>query len=151
MVYTNDFETVYSHYPLKKGKFQAQKTWSKLSQNGQLPETNVMIKAIADQKKERSYLRRNNKFCPPWKHFSTWLNAGCWTDQCFVEDEKPKHRPQVASINNIHRAYNILCNVGEKQFREFCEGVRMDAEDRERVWNKYKFSFDVKGLARGIG
>ena len=146
MVYTNDFETVYSHYPLKKGKFQAQKTWSKLKQDGQLPEPDVMIKAIADQKKERSYLRNQNKFCAPWKHFSTWLNAGCWTDECFYKDE-PRPVARVSSVENLHRAYNILVNVSEARFKEFCEGVRMDPEDRERVWNKYNMAFNVKQLA----
>jgi len=150
MVYTNDFETVYSHYPLKKGKFQAQKTWSKLKQDGQLPEADVMIKSIHDQIKERRFLKSQNRFCPVWKHFSTWLNAGCWTDECVFTDITPKAqpKPQVSNINNLYRAYNVLVACGHEKFEEFCRGVNLTANDREAVENKYNLSFNVNELAQ---
>ena len=153
MVYTQRFEFVWGQLPrgMKKGKFQAQKTFQKLSDKGELPDNDVILKAIADQQKERRYLRSQNKFVPEWKHFSTWLNAGCWNDECFYQDEAPKPKPQVSNINNLHRAFNILCNVGEDKFKEFCEGVRMSSEDRERVWNKYNMSLDINKLAQRIG
>ena len=155
MTYTKPFETVYSHYPLKKGKFQAQKTWKKLNDAGELPDVEVMIKAIADQKSERSYLKRQNRFIPPWKHFSTWLNAGCWTDEFECDLQFSRSQAEVPKTSNgldsMVRALNILSTLGEDKFREFCKGVRMPPGDIEAVEFKFHGKFNIGSLTRGIG
>ena len=150
MHYTEDFLSVYEHYPLKKGKFQAQKTWNKLSDKGDLPEIKNMIKAIANQKKERSFLKNQNRFVPQWKHFSTWLNAGCWDDECEFQASRTPTVRKSNGIQDMQRAFNILCNVGEKKFHEFCRSVGMPDNDKEAVWNKYNLRFDAKKLAKGM-
>ena len=154
MTYTKPFEQVYNLYPLKKGKFQAQKTWSKLNDSGQLPDVDVMMKAIVNQKKERAFLKGQNRFVPEWKHFSTWLNAGCFDDECELQvvRTEPK-RNNGNGLANMQRALNILENIGEARFHEFCEGVRMPENDKEAVLNKYNMAFDVNKLAgcvRGV-
>ena len=58
-MYTKPFENVYSHYPLKKGKYQAQKTWTRIYAD--LPGEETLIKAIKDQIKERKFLKRNKR------------------------------------------------------------------------------------------
>lgn len=151
MTYTKPFESVYQHYPLKKGKFQAQKTWTKIYSD--LPEESVLIKAIQDQKTERSFLKRNNRFCPPWKHFSTWLGAQCWLDECELPLRAVKaiQNSPGNGVDAMMRAYGILKNFGEKEFYDYCDQIRMSVEDIAAVRYKYSGSYDVNKLARGIG
>ena len=155
MTYTQPFENVYSHYPLKKGKFQAQKTWNKLSDDGSLPNEDTLIKAIHLQVKERVFLKSQNRFCPPWKHFSTWLNCGCFDDECELQVQRvqPK-KVNGNSIETIMRALNILTNISEAKFDEYCRAVNMNSNDKEAVLNKYNMAFRddaVQHFTRGIG
>jgi hypothetical protein len=83
--YSVKFLQFYSFYPIKKSKEQAWKSWQKLENEKRLPEVGILLKAIEDQKQEREHKLSNNKFCPEWKHPSTWLNGSCWAD----EAEKP--------------------------------------------------------------
>ena len=151
MTYTQPFENVYSHYPLKKGKFQAQKTWNKLNDEGALPDESTLIKAIHTQKKERTFLKGQNRFVPEWKHFSTWLNAGCVDDSCELQVARtPPAKRNGNGVDNMVRAYNLLKNVPDK-FDEFCDSVGMSPGDKEAVLNKHNMSFNIKQLAAGIG
>jgi hypothetical protein len=154
MTYTKPFEQVWQELPkkMKKGKFQAQKTWQKLNDKGELPETADILSAIRKQKKERAFLRSQNRFVPEWKHFSTWLNAGCVDDEVelAVERTEPK-RNNGNGIDNMKRALNILTNISEEKYHEFCKATNMCDNDKEAVWNKFSMAFDVQGLAKGIG
>ena len=80
-----------------------------------------------------------------------WITARRWEDDLSEHSAAPKPRSKSTGIDNLVRAYNILVNVSEEKFKEFCEGVRMDPEDRERVWNKYQYSFNINQLTRKIG
>jgi hypothetical protein len=151
MTYTAPFERVYSHYPLKKGKFQAQKTWTKMY--AELPNEDVLIKAIKDQKTERAFLERSNRFAPPWKHFSTWLNSGCWTDECELPLRAVKAIQNTPGngVDTMMRAYNILCNIGEPEFKDYCKQTKMPPGDVEAVIFKSRGKYDVSRLVGGIG
>ena len=153
MICTKPFERVYSHYPLKKGKFQAQKTWTKLNDSGDLPDGQVLIKAIKDQKTERAFLKRQNRFCPSWKHFSTWLNARCWSDECELPlgVTKAAHNTPGNGVDNMVRALNILNNLGRDRFDEFCRAVEMPVQDIEAVRFKHSGEYSIESLTRGIG
>jgi len=83
-IFSKDFLEFYMAYPVHKSKDAAWKAWQK--RNGDMPSLPNIIKAIDAQKAEKKYLSDNGKFCPEWKHPSTWLNQGCWAD----EVEKPK-------------------------------------------------------------
>ena len=151
MTYTKPFERVYSMYPLKKGKFQAQKTWSKMFAD--LPSEDVLIKAIKDQKTERAFLKRSNRFCPPWKHFSTWLNSGCWTDECELplRAVKAVHNTPGNGVDKMVRALNILTNLGETEFKDYCKQAKMPQGDIEAVKFKFSGKYDITRLSRQIG
>lgn len=152
MRYTKPFESVWKELPkqMKKGKFQAQKTWTTLNDAGRLPDPDKIINAIQQQKKERVFLRKQNRFVPEWKHFSTWLNAGCVDDACELQVVRTQPRQGDNGIGNMERALNILTNLGEEKFHEFCRGVNMPDNDKEAVWNKYNMAFDVNKLAAGV-
>ena len=154
MTYTKPFERVWQELPkkMKKGKFQAQKTWTKLNDSGDLPETEDILTALRNQKKERVFLKGQNRFVPEWKHFSTWLNAGCVDDavELAVVRTEPK-RNNGNGIEDMKRALNILTNISEAKFNEFCKGVQMCSNDKEAVMNKFNMTFDVQRLAKGIG
>lgn len=93
---TADFHSFFwPIYPNKKGKQGALKKWESLAISGKLPTTEKILSAIKEQIKEKEYLCRNNKFCPEWKHPSTWLNNGCWDDEVQCEP-KPKEKIYVA-------------------------------------------------------
>ena len=151
MTYSTDFEMCWKCYPLKKGKFQAYKTWQKVK--GDLPETSVITKAIQDQKTERAFLKRQNRFSPHWKHFSSWLNAGCWTDECELplRVAKAVHNTPGNGVDAMVRALNILENISEAKFQEFCKSTNMPVGDIEAVLLKQSGKYDVTRLAWGIG
>lgn len=84
------FDKFWDKYPLKKGKQQALKIWAKLSKSKNLPEIDILLSAIDNQIQEKKYLKDHNKFCPEWKHPSTWLNGGCWDDDVKISDTNLK-------------------------------------------------------------
>ena len=144
-----DFDKFWSHYPLKKGKGYAKKCFEKARKNG-LPETDVLIGAIEDQKREKAHLRSQNRFTPEWKNPSTWINQECWKDECILPKPAIK-RIKVHSIETLHRAYNILSNLGQEKFKSYCLQVGLSKDDQEAVWNKYQGKFNVNELAGRIG
>ena len=80
------FDIFYAEYPLKKARGQALKTWDKLTKQKKLPDIEVLLNAIKDQKAERVLKQSKNQFVPGIPYPSTWLNAESWSD----EVEKPK-------------------------------------------------------------
>ena len=74
--YSTDFLEFYSAYPLKKSKAKAFQSWQKIK-----PDLGVCLSAIQSQMIEKSFLKAEKKFCPEWKHPSTWLNQQCWEDE----------------------------------------------------------------------
>ena len=145
----SDFDLFWSHYPYKKGKIYAEKCFERAKKKG-MPPVDTLIDAIHNQIKEKSYLKSQNKFCPEWKNPSTWLNQGCWQDECVLPD-RAKPRQKTYTIDTIHRAYNILKNLGEDKFNSYCDQVGLSDQDREAILNKHKGLFDVSKLTSGIG
>ncbi len=45
--------------------------------------------AIEAQIAHRAVLKSRNEFCPPWKHFKTWINGAWWTEEV-PQNNKPK-------------------------------------------------------------
>ena len=87
----NGFKTFYKAYPHKKDPKQAQKTWEKLTKKNELPNIEILLTAINNQIIERKYLIENEKFCPPWKNPSTWLNAGSWANEVKTVESDRKY------------------------------------------------------------
>jgi len=83
--YSVDFLKFYSAYPRKIAKTAAYKKW--VSLNNKLPPLDNILLAIEKQKEWRR--NANGEFRPDWKHPATWLNQGCWEDEC---ETKPKMR-----------------------------------------------------------
>ena len=86
--YSKDFLEFYSAYPLKKSKAKAYQAWKKLK-----PDLHACLAALQSQMIERGFLKAEKKFCPEWKHPSTWLNQQCWEDE--VETEKKTEKVYV--------------------------------------------------------
>jgi hypothetical protein len=145
------FDLFYSHYPLKKGKGAARKKYESLKKKKILPDDEILIKAIQDQQKEKSYLRSQNKFVAEWKHPATWLNQECWDDECFLPSTPTPIARPVNSLGNMTRAFNIISNLGQNAFESYCKQINMPPEDREAVINKYQGKYDIQKLVRGIG
>ena len=76
--YTKEFLDFYTAYPNKKEKPAAFKAWQKLNTKRPLLET--IIEAINKQIAWRK--NANGEFRPEWKNPATWLNKGCWDDEC---------------------------------------------------------------------
>lgn len=89
-----DFNEWYAHYPLKKSRQAALKKWLTLDRKGSLPDLPILLAAVEQQKREKESLRESGKFCPEWKHPSTWLNKGCWEDEIESTDcyEEPAEK-----------------------------------------------------------
>ena len=148
MIYSTDFLECWKYYPLKKAKYQAYKAWQKLKAD--LPEIPVILKSIQNQKKERAFLRRQNRFVPPWKHFSTWLNAGCWSDECEVPTKTVRNTP-MNGVDSMAVAFKILTNSGYTKFQEYCKSVSMPPGDIEAVQFKFSGKHNIDSLVGGIG
>jgi hypothetical protein len=54
-------------------------------------------------------------------------------------------------VDAMTRAYNILCNISEEKFKEFCKSTKMPPGDIEAVKFKYSGQYDITRLSRGIG
>jgi len=79
--YSDDFLIFYKKYPLKKSKAKAFESWQKLKKINSLPELPILLDSIDQQTKEKETKNSAGKFCPEWKHPSTWLNQKCWEDE----------------------------------------------------------------------
>jgi hypothetical protein len=102
---TDMFKIFWKEYPIKKSKAKAHDIWRKLKKNGKLPNIDIVLQSIANQKEEKQILSDNGLFVPEWKHPTTWLNQGCWDDEVVkVEKNEP---PQVN-----------LDEVASEQYRE---------------------------------
>ena len=71
-----NFDRFYEIYPIHKSKESARKIFDKINPDEEL--INKMIEAIELQKQEKQIKAKSGKFCPEWKHPSTWLNQRCW-------------------------------------------------------------------------
>jgi hypothetical protein len=88
---TSEFlESFWPAYPIKKSKKKAQALWESLSTSGKLPELSEILSAIESQKVEKEKLLDAGKFCPEWKHPTTWLYQGCWEDEIISIQERKK-------------------------------------------------------------
>jgi hypothetical protein len=147
-----DFEKWYDHYPLKKGRGAAKKKFEALSKKKILPDTEVLIQAVHDQIAERKHLRDKNQFVAPWKHPATWLNQECWDDVCILPRSTRKREIKLHSLETMRRAYNILSNLGMKDFESYCKQLKMLESDIEAVLCKHNGTHDVSKLPemRGI-
>ena len=85
------FALFWDQYPIKKGKMKTYEKWLLLIKNKTLPSIETILKAIKDQTEEReTLLQIPNKFIPEWKYPTTWLNQGCWSDECYIPETKPQ-------------------------------------------------------------
>jgi len=67
-----DFEAAWSEYPIKKERKRAEAAYKKALDDA------TPAEILAGVRRYRDDPERDPKFT---KHFSTWLNAGCWQDE----------------------------------------------------------------------
>ena len=100
MDYSPEFEVFWAHYPLRKDKGHAAKSFAKVAEH--LP---AMLEAIEAQELEREARASAGLFVPPWKYPGTWLNGRCWEDE--VEDvprngNDPNRCPRCGEPYRVH-------------------------------------------------
>jgi hypothetical protein len=76
----DDFEKIWTAYPLKKGRKPAFAAWCRLKPR---PPIEVVLAAIEKAKRSRDWVKDNGEFIP---HPTTWLNQERWTDE--IRSEK---------------------------------------------------------------
>jgi hypothetical protein len=79
--YSAEFLKFYAEYPNKKEKERAYKKWCMLKKAKKLPPLDRILLAVQTQKQWRTSAKAG-EFRPEWKHPATWLNGGCWEDEC---------------------------------------------------------------------
>ena len=155
MTYTTDFEKFWQGLPkpMKKGKGYAFECFGRLMKKKDCPTVAELSKAVRDQKKERAFLKRQNRFVPEWKNASTWINQGCWEDDCEmpIRVTKAAHNSPGNGVDLMVRGLNILTNLGESKFQDYCKQAKMPQCDIEAVRFKFSGKYNVESLARGIG
>lgn len=96
--YTEQFETAWSLYPLKTSKKTASASFEKALKEIQLED---LLDAIT---RYRDDPNRESKFT---KHFSTWLNQGCWEDD-------PLPAKQSGSDQRLARGYQMAQQLQQR-------------------------------------
>ena len=92
-----EFENLWKHYPNKKGKESAYKSYLKARQNGTTYDEVInglenYLKEIEVKKTETQYI----------KHGSTWFSQHCWQDEYVtVEESKPNGYDDV--VNELNK------------------------------------------------
>jgi len=86
--YSQDFLAFWSAYPKKQGGKEA--TWKSWNKN-ERPSIEIIMKAIAEQKREKEYLKSAGRFCPEWPNILTWVNKKRWEDE--TEMPRRSHSP----------------------------------------------------------
>jgi hypothetical protein len=93
--YTDEFERVYSLYPLKASKAAAFKSFQKAKKQ-------VSVETITEG--VVSYRDDPNRDPQFTKHFSTWLNQGCWDD----DPLPPRSGQKNASDERMERNLQVV-------------------------------------------
>jgi len=70
------FENLWSVYPKKKSKWQAEKAFSKINPDDKLLE--IMLSSLEKAKQSKEWKKNSGEFIP---HLATWLNAKGWEDE----------------------------------------------------------------------
>ena len=73
----SNFQIFWNVWPNKVGKDAALKSWQKRKD---LPELEIILAAIQKQIDWRN--NSHGRFRPEWKNPATWINQGCWDDEC---------------------------------------------------------------------
>jgi hypothetical protein len=68
-----DFDAFWASYPKKVGKGTAEAAWA----NAELPEINIILKALHKAKQSNDWIKDRGAYIP---HPSTWLNQRRWED-----------------------------------------------------------------------
>ena len=118
--YSSDFEQVWDVYkmachPASFGsKAEAYNEWVKLRPQ---PRVDELIEAIRIEKKNDSYRKKKNVFCPAWKHFCRWVKYKCW--ESVVEIKEPVivrpvkiKEPVISGIEHINVAEEFKKRIG---------------------------------------
>ena len=91
-----EFESLWKHYPNKKGKESAYKSYLKARQNGTTYDEVInglenYLKEIEVKKTETQYI----------KHGSTWFSQHCWQDEYVtaVEEKPNEYDSFVSGLN----------------------------------------------------
>ena len=113
--YTEDFESFWKAYPLKRGgKEHVYKCWQKKTSR---PNLEILLKAIANQSQERIRLKESKQFCPEWPNPATWINQGRWEDE--VETRGPSQSICPECKNPMTSSQNGMCeSCNDKRINE---------------------------------
>jgi pullulanase/glycogen debranching enzyme len=150
-VYDEDFELFWDHpdnYLRKISKLACQTKWRSFKKQGILPEPEVLYAALKKQKAYHRFHKTEPRFI---KHVSTWLNQGCWDDECELPNSEKSSKFNNNSSANMARLYNLMCaGVTPDKLNEFCRVTKMSRVDIEAVKNKYNRVYDVNKLVSGM-
>lgn len=78
VVYPNDFLSFWAEYPKSVKKKAAFKEWEK---NKTKPGIEIILKAIREQKKNKTELKCAGQFCPEWPDPERWIKNERWNDE----------------------------------------------------------------------
>jgi len=73
------FDTARNLYPGTKSGLEPE--WLNFTKKHPLETSGLLLKAIKNQMAWKKELDNSNEFVPPWKHFKTWINNQCWTEE----------------------------------------------------------------------
>lgn len=72
------FELLWKAYPNHTSKGEAKRAFLKYDPD--MSELTRWITAVHAESAHKTQLRNAGKFCPEWKHLSTWINQECFDD-----------------------------------------------------------------------
>jgi hypothetical protein len=88
--YSDEFETLWSAFPEKKGKGGAWRVW-KSKVKGRIS-VEELVRIIHLQQMDRAEAKKCGEFYPSWQHPATWLNDDGWHNVLKYPQKKRKGR-----------------------------------------------------------
>ncbi|MDO5537996.1 MAG: hypothetical protein Q4F72_10765 [Desulfovibrionaceae bacterium] len=124
-----DFRVWYAAYPRRVDRKAAQAVWQRLAKAGTLPSLDVLLAALAWQRKLDDWTRENGRYVP---HPATYLSREKWTDEPPAETARPQ-----ASYCSRAAANAAGLALGRKRMQELrrrngvAEALRAEREGEE--------------------
>jgi len=139
------FDKFWDIFNYKKGRADAADAWLDIPTLTDTIVADILLGAKAEAMRRQRLIDAGRT---P-KMAQGWITARRWEDDLGQSEIRPKIQcPN--DYNNMVRAFNILCNLGEEKFHEFCKGVKLPPGDKEAAWRKYNLSLDAKTITKGM-
>ncbi len=115
-----DFERARKLYPGKKRDLEQE--WANFEKKYRRSLDKICPLLTPAIEAQIAYRATTKDWCPPWKHFATWINGGWWTEE-IPQTKKPKPNRCVICDNT-----DVVSSEDGKGWRCWRDACKMEYE-----------------------